>query len=98
MVLSLKFENLRLYGTGALLCIGDSTAELVIHHHLISTACSKFKCYVIRVALLSCNLEDGLEMMAMFEPCPACTVRQLSQNNQTVCRYHQMAEENGIVW
>lgn len=71
---SLEFEDLRFDSSSALLCVGDTTAQLVGDHHLIPAACAKLEGDDVGVALLGRDLEDGLQIESVLDSSPAGTV------------------------
>ena len=87
-----EVQGLQLFlnGSRELVCVGYSESQLMRNDNLIPTPSPKLERDDVRVSFLGGYFEDGREAVFVFDATPACSVRELSQDNQTVCRQHQV--------
>ncbi len=83
-------------GTGDFLSVRDSKSQYIVNDNFFSRASSKFEGDYVRVTFFSSDFENGMQLMFVFDSCPACSVRQFSQYYQTVSGEYNMAVEREI--
>ena len=76
-MLSVQSSDGGLDGRSTFSRVGDAEPELVGDHSFLPHPTPKLEGDDVWMLLLGCNLEDGVQMVPVFDSGPACPVRQL---------------------